>query len=107
MLTETEEFLQQLKDPEEFGLRKGVQEFLDEFNHIIHSVDIHDVDNGTIHREWQVCMYAYTRGQLLSLVTMLTEYILEYAPNAKINKQQFDPETKYCGLFIQSYSVAF
>lgn len=106
--TKQEEFLEQLKDPNLYNIRRGVNEFMDQFNHIIHSADVNEIDNGSDNfREWQVSMYAYTHGQVLSLSSMMIEYIKEYAPNATVIKQKFDPETKYCGLYIQSYYVVF
>lgn len=105
-MTKTKDFLEQLKDPENHALGKAVRAFLDEFNTVIWNVDYWERDNGIGPRVWQIEMTADRRSAVLSLVTTLEEYILEYAPNAKINRQAYQSEAPD-GMNAQVYTVTF
>ena len=107
MKTETQEFLAQLTDPEDFAVRKGIREYLDNYNHKIWTVDvrIYEPKQSNMSREWFITVLAETEDVLKTYSKEFPQYILAQSSKIEVHSHTFEPDRKYCNLYQHFFSV--
>ena len=92
MITEQQEFLEELTDPIQFRIDKAIRQFRKAHGHMIKEVLCWR--KGTFDDEFRIDMIADEHGPLLALSGVFTDYLLEYLPDAKINTSTFVTQDK-------------
>ena len=103
MITEEQEFLEELTDPIQFRIDKAIREFKKAHGHMI--TDVLCWRKGKIYdNEFRIDMIAKEHGPLLALSEIFADYILRYLPDAKINTSTYVTQDKQD--MVKTYSVA-
>ena len=106
MMTETQEFLQALADPDAYKVANGVKNYIKEYMHIVHSVDIGEIETNTrIGRKWMITVLSDQESVIRNYAGLLPNYLIAHSDRLNIHKHEFHSEDKYCGLMFQAYTV--